>query len=128
MNRHSELLAASMGFFAPIVILVGLYITINGHMTPGGGFQGGAVLSTIFIVRYLSRGRDQTNLAPIQLAEKGVLLFILLIPPFIGLSYLGQGGAYLTLPYMILMNTLIALKVACGCTILFVRFIHYEVR
>ena len=34
----------------PVIILMGCVIIINGHLTPGGGFAGGAVMSTAFIL------------------------------------------------------------------------------
>jgi multicomponent Na+:H+ antiporter subunit B len=35
-------------------ILVGLYVVIHGHQTPGGGFQGGVILATALLLVYLS--------------------------------------------------------------------------
>jgi multicomponent Na+:H+ antiporter subunit B len=35
---------------------------------------------------------------------------------------------FLNIPYLVIMNGLIGLKVACGMTIIFYRFILYEVR
>jgi multicomponent Na+:H+ antiporter subunit B len=31
---------------SPLVLTFGLYIILHGHLTPGGGFQGGAVVAT----------------------------------------------------------------------------------
>jgi multicomponent Na+:H+ antiporter subunit B len=35
-------------------LLVGLYVVIHGHQTPGGGFQGGVILATALLLVYLS--------------------------------------------------------------------------
>jgi multicomponent Na+:H+ antiporter subunit B len=40
-------------FLFPILILVGIYIFIHGHLTPGGGFQGGAIIASAFLLMYL---------------------------------------------------------------------------
>jgi len=40
----------------PLVQLFGIYIIINGHLSPGGGFSGGAVLGTSFIIMNLIYG------------------------------------------------------------------------
>jgi len=40
-------------FLFPILLLVGTYIFIHGHLTPGGGFQGGAVIASAFLLMYL---------------------------------------------------------------------------
>jgi multicomponent Na+:H+ antiporter subunit B len=40
-------------FLFPIIMLVGIYIFIHGHLTPGGGFQGGAIIASAFLLMYL---------------------------------------------------------------------------
>lgn len=41
-------------FLLPLIILFGLYIIIHGHLSPGGGFQGGSVIATGVLMFYLS--------------------------------------------------------------------------
>ena len=36
------------------MVLFGLYVVAHGHLTPGGGFQGGVVLATAALLVYLS--------------------------------------------------------------------------
>jgi len=38
----------------PFIILFGAYIFMHGHLTPGGGFQGGAVIASGFLLMYLA--------------------------------------------------------------------------
>jgi multicomponent Na+:H+ antiporter subunit B len=38
---------------APATVLLGLYIVTHGHLTPGGGFQGGVVLATAPLLLFL---------------------------------------------------------------------------
>ncbi len=38
----------------PFVILFGIYIILHGHLTPGGGFQGGAVIASGVLMLYLA--------------------------------------------------------------------------
>lgn len=49
-KRHlapvGELLATGSRFLAPLIILLGVYVFVNGHLTPGGGFQGGAIIAS----------------------------------------------------------------------------------
>jgi multicomponent Na+:H+ antiporter subunit B len=35
-------------------VLIGIYIVLHGHQTPGGGFQGGVILATGLLLTYLS--------------------------------------------------------------------------
>jgi len=39
----------------PLLIVTGLYIVLHGHLTPGGGFQGGVILATAFFLPVLAR-------------------------------------------------------------------------
>ncbi len=38
----------------PFLLLLGAYIIVHGHLTPGGGFQGGAVLAAAFFIPVLT--------------------------------------------------------------------------
>ncbi|MGD8914049.1 MAG: Na(+)/H(+) antiporter subunit B [Candidatus Thiodiazotropha sp.] len=41
-----ELLTSGTRLLVPLFMLLGVYIFVNGHLTPGGGFQGGAVIAS----------------------------------------------------------------------------------
>jgi multicomponent Na+:H+ antiporter subunit B len=41
-----ELLTTGSRFLAPLIMLLGVYVFVNGHLTPGGGFQGGAIIAS----------------------------------------------------------------------------------
>jgi len=38
----------------PILIIYGIYIITHGHLSPGGGFQGGVIIATAFLLLFLS--------------------------------------------------------------------------
>ncbi len=38
----------------PFILLFGTYIFIHGHLTPGGGFQGGSIIASGFLLLYLA--------------------------------------------------------------------------
>ncbi|NPA44035.1 MAG: cation:proton antiporter [Chlorobi bacterium] len=38
----------------PMIILLGAYVFVHGHLTPGGGFQGGAIIATGFLLILIS--------------------------------------------------------------------------
>lgn len=44
---------------AGAIFLYGIYIVLHGHLTPGGGFAGGVVLSAAFILVFLAKGAPQ---------------------------------------------------------------------
>jgi multicomponent Na+:H+ antiporter subunit B len=128
MNEHSDLTSTTLGFIYPLFIVFGLYIIFNGHVSPGGGFQGGAVLSAMFISKYLIIPLLDTPLEKIQKIEKILLLIIVAAPVLFFLTRLNVSHAALNTPYLILMNVLIGFKVACGMSVIFLRFVFYEMQ
>lgn len=128
MNDHSQLNARTLPIVFPIILIFGIYIIINGHVSPGGGFQGGAILASVFIAKYLGDPIKVLNLYKVQNIEKVLLLLLFaLMTGFVTLSIhmIFHGNLKY---YFILANMLIGLKVACGFTIIFYRFVFYESR
>ncbi len=87
-------------FVYGLIILFGLYVIMHGHLTPGGGFQGGAVVASAFallLVAFGSAGlKGRINLHWLQsLEEVGALAFV-------ALAFLGIGTAFF---YNLLANS-----------------------
>ena len=87
--RMSKIVRTQSGFLYPFILIFGLYIVIHGHITPGGGFQGGAVIATGFalvVVAYeYKKVRKWISANGLSLAEvTGLLAFI--ITAYVGLS------------------------------------------
>lgn len=80
----------------PFAQLYGVFVILNGHISPGGGFAGGAILGTTLILYTLVFGRKKGSKKfshrASEIAESGgIMLFIL-----IGLIGLMLGGSFLT--------------------------------
>ncbi len=74
------------------IIIFGFYVIVHGHLTPGGGFQGGAVVASAFALLLISYG---------QLEAKKLLkvdIFSLLescgLTAFIVIAFLGLGTTF----------------------------------
>jgi len=75
----------------PLILVFGSYIFIHGHLTPGGGFQGGAIIASGFLLIYLGCRERRINRIASNLAESlGGLTFVV-----IGLLGLVFGGYFL---------------------------------
>lgn len=48
-------------FVIPIILVFGVYILLNGHLSPGGGFSGGAILAAGFILYALVWGDEKAS-------------------------------------------------------------------
>jgi multicomponent Na+:H+ antiporter subunit B len=128
MENNSEIVSTMTGFLYPFIIIFGFYIILNGHLAPGGGFQGGAILAAVFISRYLVVSEADIEIKPLQTVEKILFLCILCA---VALFVFSQWETMNRLPdyvYLILMNAMIGVKVCCGLTIIFFRFVFYESR
>ena len=57
----SELVQTSSLFLVSLIFLLGIYIFINGHLTPGGGFQGGAVIASGVLLLLLANPHQEIS-------------------------------------------------------------------
>lgn len=128
MTSHSTLLSKSLTIIYPFILIFGFYIVVNGHTSPGGGFQGGAVIASVYISKYLVLPVYDYQLEPFKMIEKLMLVIILLLPLTIFLFRINVMLPELNVPYLITMNILIAIKVTCGISIIFFRFVFFETR
>lgn len=128
MREQSQLLTQTMGIIYPSIIMFGIYIIINGHKTPGGGFQGGAILASIFIIQYIIDSGESIRLPILIRLEKILYFCILLFPILFILNFSIDWGSLMNTLYLITMNILIGIKVCCGLSIIFFRFVLFESR
>lgn len=63
----------------PIIMIFGIYIIINGHLSPGGGFQGGAVIGSGMLLLFLSDRRREISSRASHAVESMAVIIILLI-------------------------------------------------
>ena len=82
-------------FMLPLVYLAALYIIAHGEESPGGGFQGGAIMAAAIILTHLALGRRQAHRrfstgVLRTLATLGLGLFMItgLVSVFTGARYL----------------------------------------
>jgi len=122
MTEKSSIISTMTGFLYPFIVLFGFYIIANGHNSPGGGFQGGSVIAALFIARYLVLPVDDFNMDTLHYVEKAFLVFLLLLPIVFIFPGLHLVHARFNVPYLIVMNFLIGMKVSLGLTIIVFRF------
>jgi len=54
LPQSGELLTTGSYLLVPLILLLGAYVFINGHLTPGGGFQGGAIIASAILLMLLT--------------------------------------------------------------------------
>ena len=80
----------------PFIQVYGIFVVLNGHISPGGGFAGGAMIGTSLVLYTLVFGIDKSKKKfshrVSEIAESGGLLFYV----FIGLVGMITAGSYLS--------------------------------
>ena len=135
-GEHSEMEKDGMAVFAiriicPVMLLFGVYLILNGHLSPGGGFQGGLAVATYFICRYMIYDVYDLPIRKLLRLEEivffGIVVFAVILVFWGFMDYLPPPlQPWAQTAHMIAMNGLIGLKVACGFIILFYRYIAVE--
>jgi multicomponent Na+:H+ antiporter subunit B len=82
-------------FLVPFILLFALYVLVHGELSPGGGFQGGAIFAAGLILARLSLGADGerglfTRDVLVTLAAAGLGIFA-----FTGVAAMAFGADYL---------------------------------
>jgi multicomponent Na+:H+ antiporter subunit B len=134
--QRTEIMDVIAGKLAPVVLLFGTYVMLYGHVSPGGGFQGGVVLASGIIFIALGRrsggvGRMEQKLRVFSSGSlariEGIAFAAILIFSFAGLNgsleatIEGASGGLLALPpvaYIIALNMAIGLKVGSGVALM----------
>ncbi len=49
-TRHDTILQKVALLLVPVILMFGIYVVLNGHLSPGGGFSGGAIIGSAFIL------------------------------------------------------------------------------
>jgi len=74
------------------IITFGIYVIVHGHLTPGGGFQGGAVIASSFALLLIAYGKEIKFL--LQNENNFSLLESLGALAFICLALIGLGTTF----------------------------------
>lgn len=114
-----------------ISILLGFYIIVHGHLSPGGGFQGGVIVASAIVIYYLANGREKTlntfNIKRLENTEKiSALSFIFIaslgiiygVPFFTNILSKGIVGSVFSSGSIFFMNFAVGLKVLSGVSVL----------
>jgi multicomponent Na+:H+ antiporter subunit B len=134
-DTSDALRVVAVGGMGALVVL-GVYVVVHGHLTPGGGFQGGIVLAAVAILVYLAGqallARELGPLPAVQLVEgAGAAAFVCIgIGGLIaGVAFLynfvplGTPGNLLSAGTIPLLNVSVGLEVAGAVTLTFAEFL-----
>ena len=128
-RQASEILQTGSQFLFPLLIMFGVYIFTHGHLTPGGGFQGGVIVASGFILLILSNVNYKINSLVLTLIESlsGIAFVTLAILGFVlaggfldnRFLPLGEYGSLFSAGAIGLIYSFIGLKVGSELTGIF---------
>lgn len=134
---RSEAVTLVCRFFAPVLLLFGVYVVLHAQLTPGGGFQGGVIIASGALLIYLGEGyRIWRRLIRSHLFDAvealGALVFVFagFAPMLTGAKFLqnilplGRTRALLSGGLILVENAGVALAVAAGFLLLFLEFLE----
>jgi multicomponent Na+:H+ antiporter subunit B len=138
LPRSGELLTTGSRLLVPLILLLGAYVFINGHLTPGGGFQGGAIVASAVLLMLLTdpmRRFSHRLIARVEAVSGLIYIAIGLLGVFYAgglldnrILPLGEFGSILSAGAIPLIYIFIGLKVGAEFSSMLVHFSETEGR
>jgi multicomponent Na+:H+ antiporter subunit B len=134
-NRGDPLLKGAVRMIFPFILLYGFYVVLNGHLSPGGGFSGGAVLGAGMILYSAAFGRER--LAAVLSPERTSRIIVLGLLVYAALKsfsfFTGANQMDITIPkgtlgnilsagFIVPLNICVGIVVACTVFTFFLLF------
>lgn len=132
---RSAILRPAARILVPTIIIFGIYVVLNGHISPGGGFSGGAIIGSGFILYLTAFGFER---AGSFLSERFIKIITVLALTFYcfaksysfytGANHLesvittGTPGAILSAGLIVYLNICVGIVVACTMYSFYVAF------
>ncbi|MDF1567015.1 MAG: MnhB domain-containing protein [Spirochaetaceae bacterium] len=129
--KKTEILDLISRKLAPFMFLFGFYLLFYGRLSPGGGFQGGVVISSGVILLSMSQGVAAAeelfpakSLALVEFLMFFLLLCVGVVGMIFGVGFLGNPAVLAREPvlprasFITMLNFLIGIKVGAGISLI----------
>jgi multicomponent Na+:H+ antiporter subunit B len=124
----SEIVQSGTQILSPLIAIFAAYIIMNGHLSAGGGFQGGAVIASCVLLVLLAYPHYRLNIEFLTIMESvaGVLFVLVGIAGLIvaggfldnRILPLGQFGAFFSAGAIPVLSILLGVKVGCELSVI----------
>ncbi len=124
--KHDLIIQKTALFLVPVILVYGIYVILNGHISPGGGFSGGSIMGAGLVLYLNAFGFEKTekflNARSVKWITFGALIVYGLAKSysfFTGANHLESGiplgtpGAILSSGLILILNICVGLVVAC---------------
>jgi len=85
----SLIVSTAARYIFPLIILFGTYIFVHGHLTPGGGFPGGVIIASAFLLLFLAYTQKEVSEKILAVTE-GTAGILYVITGLLGLVILNS--------------------------------------
>lgn len=140
MNGMSQIVKKVTQLMSGLIFMYGLYIITHGHLTPGGGFAGGAIVAGAFILLILAFGSKVISLrkeeTQTSITESLALLVVIILAGaglFLGSyvffnNYLPQGevGELISAGVIPIYNIFVGMEVSAALLTIFLGLVIYK--
>jgi multicomponent Na+:H+ antiporter subunit B len=128
----TEIVQNGADILGPLIAIFAAYIVTHGHLGPGGGFQGGAVMASCVLLLALAKPEYRVKLARLSAIESLAGLLIVLVGVagvvlaggFLDnrILPLGEFGAFFSAGAIPIFSVLLGAKVGCELSVIIERF------
>ena len=140
MEGMSTIVKKVTQLLAGLIFMYGIYIILHGHLTPGGGFAGGAIIAGSFILLILAFGSSALNLknevAGSSITESVAILMVVILAImsllmgvkvfFTNFLPKGEPGTLLSAGVIPLYNIFIGIEVAGAILTIFLALVIFK--
>jgi multicomponent Na+:H+ antiporter subunit B len=132
ITPSTELVQNGAAVMLPLIAIFAAYIIMNGHLSAGGGFQGGAIIASGVMLLLLAKPEYEVDHGFLGTTESlaGVLFVLVGIAGLIfaggfldsRMLPLGQFGAFFSAGAIPVISVLLGVKVGCELSVIADRF------
>ncbi|WP_334174380.1 hydrogen gas-evolving membrane-bound hydrogenase subunit E [Pseudoxanthobacter sp.] len=132
LQPAGEIVRTGMEVLLPLIFLFGAYVILHGHLSAGGGFQGGAIVASGTMLLLVTRPQTRLKQKLLSLIESSAGVFYVLTG-ILGLLVadgfldnrilpLGTFGAVMSAGAIPLISALLGIKVGAELSVILDRF------
>lgn len=130
--EHDSILQKVAIILIPVIMVFGIYVVLNGHLSPGGGFSGGAIIGAGLIMYLNAFGFEKTEKffteKVYKIASVSALAFYALAKCyafFCGANHLDSHISKGIVGHIISAGLILPLDIAVGCVVACTMYAFY---
>lgn len=131
-RKAGEIVVTGAAVLMPFIFTFGSYVIVNGHLSAGGGFQGGAIVASGVMLLLLAWPESELNITILSIVESLAGVFYILIGitgiilagGFLDGRFLplGEFGSFISAGAIPLISALIGIKVGAELSVILSSF------